>query len=34
MELTDIELQGTSKAEILYFTLSMCKECGFGTPNV
>ena len=34
MKLTEVELQGTSRAEIIYFTLSMCNEYGFGTPNV
>ncbi len=34
MKLSEIELHGTSRAEKLYFTISMCIEYGFGIPNV
>ena len=33
-KLTEVELQGTSRAEILYFTRSLCSEYDFGVPNV
>ncbi len=31
MKLIEVELYGTSRAEILYFALSLCSEYGFGT---
>ncbi len=34
MKLTENELQGTSRAEILYFAWSLSSEYGFGTRNV
>ncbi len=34
MNLTEIKLYGTARAEILYFTLSMRSESGFGIPKV
>ncbi len=33
MKLAEVELQGTSRAKILYFTWSLCSEYGFGTPR-
>ncbi len=34
MKLAEVELQGISRAEILYFTRSLCSEYGFGTLRV
>ncbi len=34
MKLTEVELQGTSRAEILYFIWSQFIEHGFGIPRV
>ncbi len=34
MNLTEVELYGTPRAENFYFTLSICNESGFGIPNV
>ncbi len=34
MKLTEVELQGTSRAENIYFTWSLCSERGFGIPEV
>ncbi len=34
MKLTEIGLQGTSRAEILYFIWSQFIEHGFGAPEV
>ncbi len=34
MILTQVALQGTSGAEILYFARSLCSEYGFGTLEV
>ena len=34
MELTEVELQGTSRAENSYFTWSLYSKYGFGAPEV
>ena len=33
MKLAEVELQGISRAEILYFPWSLFSEYGFGTPS-
>ena len=33
MNLTEVDLYGTTEAEILYFALSVCCESGFGIPK-
>ncbi len=34
MKLTKVGVQGTSRAENLYFAWSLCSEYRFGVPNV
>ncbi len=34
MKLTEVELEGTSGAENLYFTWSLYSKYGFGAPEV
>ncbi len=34
MTLTEVELQGTSRAENIYFTWSLYNKYGFGAPNI
>ncbi len=34
MKLTEVELQGTPRAESLYFTWSLYSKYGFGAPEV
>ncbi len=34
MKLTEVELQGNSRAENLYFTWSLYSKYGFGVPGV